>query len=352
MNLRFCAPAIVAGLSALFLPDAALAADTTVADRINRAEARAAAYQAENNQLKTTVTTQAAALRRLDQQVLDLEQQLNEQFKRQQEEQTPARQQLSRSEEAYQQELQAQRKATEAELVSLRRALQTSNQAGAQQHAELTELKSTVARQKSQLAHVMQRNQVLQANLSQTAPLAEFASLQTENTALKQAQSQQNTLLEELKLRNQKLLAALEQSPSSGEVEALRREKLNLMQRQNSQADTLRRSLEEEQARHQALQDKYARALEAVRAAEANTAQIKSTAASAQTPQQPRGDDVRALEEALRQAKAVIRTNEQRLASEIEMERTLHARSEVELEQQFQLELERLQRQLKACRGG
>ncbi len=337
MTFRFSAPVYLAGITVLFCANASWAQAPVGAERIIAAETRAAALEAQNQQLKNTIETQTAALKRLDQEISlakqeqtlqrqkdaqatrilqerisELQQQAEEQARTIQALQLEANRMRAESAQA-----SAALKDAEDALVNAEQARGEALQAAvAQREAVEQQLGGENERVKQQLAYVLERNETLQQALSEATSSGELQAMQRANEELRS----QLSILQD---RNSELQQALAARSEQDQAEAGR-----------------------VQAEYAALQQEYNAALDGIRSCEAR---LRDSASSHQASA---GDArVAELEGALNRANREIRSLNESHQRELQTERAMAAGSEAALEQQYTQQIAQLQQALKTCQA-
>lgn len=335
-------PAHLVGFCLLATVQTSPAQTMNVADRIASAEDRAAAYKAQNDNLKETVASQSAAPRRLDQQVIDLQTQLL---------------QLQQDSSGLQQALAN----SEAELLEARNRQASCAAETARLNQELTRQQ---AQARQDMADAQQAREALQSTLDeQSDASARLASCQAESeqmsATLKQVNAQLMSYAEDAREREQK-----DQSHQDGmaAMHAKHQEHMARMQQKHQQEmatmqaeyqqqlSALQQQTADNAGQNARLQAQLAHVAERSQTLQAAVSACESRALPASPGPRSDNPEVAALQEALARANAEIRDANQRLNKELTVERTLHARAEAEMENSYRARIKDLETRLKNCR--
>ena len=464
MTFRISAPVLIAGFTALFSLTSAHAqpAQNVGADRIYAAEARAARLQAENQQLKASIATQSAALKRLDDEINLMRQEQTLQLNNQREQinalqgrlaqlqnessaragneaaqaqaANQARAELARIEALLEQErgsaavaqqriqeLQNQQKQNTNALLNAQQIQAASEQvqqkldASAEREKSLRlELARTEAglnqannayqqeskRLNDQLSFVMQRNEALQAAVSQAGSENQKKKEQT-SVELNQMQAKLDALQQEYSIALDRVqscnsgLQTAETRASSAEQQcaaasseisaqlnqaqmALAAQQQNLAATQNSakncesrlqsaenqagafeqkcatQSGEINTQLNQVQTALAAQQQKLEAAQNSVQSCEAQLRLASApTTPAAPDPAVSKAQNrlIGELEQALSRANSEIQSLNQKHANELQMERSMAAGTEAEMERQLKKRIDELNSSLTNCRA-
>lgn len=323
MNQAAVTSAIWAALVACLF-STSVHAQSGAAARIEAAESRAVALEAQNAQLRDTVETQAAAIRRLDQQVEDLRTQLVEANQAASQQADTAAERARALEEALQSaqrredELRAQIAADD----SAERLARAQDQIR-QLEAALIEAEEHQATIAARLAEAQQREAALRERLDSDRSEEQLATARAE--------------LEQAAARHAEQLAA-----AQADVERTRAQLKHVLDRH--QALQARMSSAVDRDTHDTLQARHTATLEVMEQLKAEhgqaLAQCEQQLAARPTPNCPQA------------APAPGRCDEaafqQRLRDELRSERAINAATEAQLEK----EVLRLQSEVSRCRVG
>lgn len=333
MTFRFSAPVYLAGITVLFCASTSWAQPPVGAERIIAAETRAAALEAENQQLRNTIETQTAALKRLDQEISLAKQ-----------EQELQREKGAQTNRILQERIAELQKQSDEQMRKIQALQQDASRVRAEQAATAAALKDA----EDALVGVEQtRGAELQAAVAQRAEVEQ--QLNAENQRIKQ---QLAYVLE----RNEALQQALSEATSSTELQTAKqanndlKAQLSILQDRNSELQQALTARGDEsgrlQAEYAALQQEYNAALDGVRSCEARLRDASTVSNSASTDDSQR---IAELESALSRANREIRTLNESHQRELQTERAMAAGSEAAIEQQYTQQIAQLQQALKTC---
>lgn len=398
MSLQKSVPAILSTLLMLGLLHTAQAQPAAVgADRIYAAEAKAAALKAENEQLRQSVTTQSKALKRLEEnfRLLQKEGDLEANNLRDANQALQARleQQKTAAREQAKNEASLDARANQAQAnVSRLEALLAEQQARSEQlKARLNQLQTTNSKQQQllaeapalqeQLTHTAEQNKSLRLQLARSdAQLQQAQATDQEQQKLREqvaklrrtisselepAQVENQRLQSQLVFlqeRNNTLQQAMSESPSQEQLQALRQQKsalqeaLNLanqkvenVQQTDSSSDQATQKL---QAKYDTLQSEYNSLWDGMRHCEA-ARKAQAQTSSTQTSSLPEDiQRIAELETSLDRANQELRNRDAAFKQELQVERSMAAGTQAEMEQQYKAQLEAAQKALKNCQGG